>query len=241
RQLVEAGLDDAQPRAGRDLFQPELDEGGGLAAVVCLGIDRIGMPGEREQPLRLHLLHHRLPAYVLVARIGDVPTRHLSGHERPFEPDAEPRPELLVIGQRAPDAGHRSLEIDSLLDAIGHSQPPGCVTNSAAEPDTRPFCCVYPTAARGSICLLSGPNLGVRLRQANRDRRGGCACAERGSRFSPPSWDMRLRRAPTIPSGSWRRLRPAARSTPWRGCLPTRCSSRSAPPSSSTTAAGRAA
>src|SRR3979409_1199639 len=66
RQLVEARFDDAQPRAGCRLLPGEFDQRRAVAVVVLLGIDGIGVPGEGEQPLGLHLLHHSLPGNVLV-------------------------------------------------------------------------------------------------------------------------------------------------------------------------------
>ena len=129
-------------RAAGDRLQRELDQRRRLLAVVLVRIDRVGMPGEREQPLRLHPLHHRLPSQVLVARIRDLPVRRLPGHERSVELHAKPGAELLVVGQRPPDARHGRLELDGLLDAIAHAQPPGCSITYHIAHNTQPNSCV---------------------------------------------------------------------------------------------------
>jgi hypothetical protein len=33
-----------------------------------------------------------------------------------------------VIGQRLPDAGDRRLQLNGFFDAVGHAQPPGCLS-----------------------------------------------------------------------------------------------------------------
>src|SRR6266540_684291 len=125
-QLVEPRLDDAQQRPRRGFLQGELDERRRLSGIIFVGIDGIRMPGEREQSLRLHFLNDRLPAQVLVTRIGDLSARNLSRHKWVFEPDSKPRAELVMVGQRTPDARDRRLELDGFLDAIAHAQPTGC-------------------------------------------------------------------------------------------------------------------
>jgi len=72
RQLVEARFDDTQPGARRRLLQGEFDQRRRLSAVILLRVDGVGVPGEGEQPLGLHLLHHGPPCDVLVARMGDL-------------------------------------------------------------------------------------------------------------------------------------------------------------------------
>src|SRR6266446_9681868 len=109
RELVETRLDDAQQGPRRDAVQRKLDECGRLAGIVLVRIDRIGVPGEREQPLGLHFLDHGLPSHMLIAGIGYLPMRDPPRHEGPVQPDAEPRAELVMIGQRSPDAGYRGL------------------------------------------------------------------------------------------------------------------------------------
>src|SRR5262249_40343291 len=126
RDSVEARFDHAQQGPGRGLLQRKLDQCRLLAGIVVALVLRVGMPGEREQPLGLHLLDHRLPAILLMARIGDLPARDLAWHERPLQPHAEPATEFAMISQRPPDPGHRGLEFDGFFEAIGHMQPPGC-------------------------------------------------------------------------------------------------------------------
>src|SRR5262245_13135366 len=76
------------------------------------------MPGEREQPFRLHILHHGLPLEVLVAGIGDASSRNLSRDEGAVQRDAKPFAEFAMIRQRAPDPRDRCAELETLLDAI---------------------------------------------------------------------------------------------------------------------------
>src|SRR5262245_1779366 len=119
-QFVEARLDDTQARPALGRLKHELDQRRRLLGIILARLDRVGVPGEREQPLGLDLLHGRLPAQVLTARIGHPAARHLPRHERPFEFGTEPGPEFAIVCQRPPDAGHRRLELDGLLDAITH-------------------------------------------------------------------------------------------------------------------------
>jgi len=124
---VETRLDDAQQGPRRDALQCELDERWRLTRIILVGINRVGMPGEREQPLRLNFLDHSLPSEMLVTGIGYLPTRNLPRHKWPVQSDAEPCAEFVMIGQRSPDAGDWGLEFDGLFDAITHAQPPGCL------------------------------------------------------------------------------------------------------------------
>ena len=126
RELVETRFDDAQQGRRRDALTRELDERRRLTGIILAGINRVGMPGEREQPLGLHFLNHGLPAEMLISGIGYLPAGNLPRHEWPIQSDPEPRAELVMIGQCAPDAGHRGFEFDGLLDAITHAQPPSC-------------------------------------------------------------------------------------------------------------------
>ena len=48
------------------------------------------------------------------------PCDGFAGDERRVDPDAEPLAEFLMVGQRAPDARDRGLELDGLFNAIGH-------------------------------------------------------------------------------------------------------------------------
>jgi hypothetical protein len=80
------------------------------------------MPGEGKQPLGLDLLNRRLPNQMFIARLRHTRAHHLSGDKWPFELGAKPRSEFLVIGQGAPDARHRGVELNALLDAISHSE-----------------------------------------------------------------------------------------------------------------------
>src|SRR5579863_2946772 len=120
RQLVEAGLDDRETRAAGDLLEVEFHQRRNLLRVIGLRIDGVGMPGEAEQPLALHALHHHLHAQVLVARVGDLSGGRLPGVEGLLHPDAELAAELLVVGQCAPYPRGRGLQFDALLDSILH-------------------------------------------------------------------------------------------------------------------------
>jgi len=66
RKLVETRLDDSQQSPCQGALQGELDERRRLVGVILVRIDRIGIPGEREQPLGLHFLDDRLPSDVLI-------------------------------------------------------------------------------------------------------------------------------------------------------------------------------
>ena len=61
------------------------------------------MPGKREEPLGLHLLHHCLPFEVLVPRIGNLASRHLTRYERPIQFHAKPFAKLTVVREGTPD------------------------------------------------------------------------------------------------------------------------------------------
>src|SRR5215467_5732826 len=82
RQFLEPGLGDPQQRAAGNRLQPEFHQRRRFAGIILLWIDRVRMPGEAEELLRLHLLDDYLPAQVLVARYGEMPGRGLSGDER---------------------------------------------------------------------------------------------------------------------------------------------------------------
>src|SRR6267143_484444 len=99
--FVEAGLGEQQQSPARDLLQPELDQRGCLLRVVHLRIDAVRMPGEAEEPLGLDLLHHGLPADMLVAGVGDLALRELACYERTLQFHAEPLTELTMVGERA--------------------------------------------------------------------------------------------------------------------------------------------
>src|SRR5262249_5647039 len=116
--LVETGLGEDEQRAVLGLLQPEFHERGCFLRVVHRWIDGIGMPGERKQSFRLHVLHHDLPLEVLVAGIGNVSPRDLSRDEGAVERHAKPLAELAMIRQRAPDPGNWRSELETLLDAI---------------------------------------------------------------------------------------------------------------------------
>ena len=118
--LVEAGLDEGQARAGADGFEPELDQGRLFLRVVDVRIDPVGMPGEGETPGRLDRDHLGLPGHVFVARMGDLAPRLLADSERRLEGDLEPGPKLPVVADGAPDALNGRVQVDGLLDAVGH-------------------------------------------------------------------------------------------------------------------------
>src|SRR5262249_29956468 len=125
--LVETRFDDVQQGPARCLLQREFDERSRLTGIVSVRIDREGMPGERKKALGFHFLDHSLPSKMLVTGMRDLPACSLPRHEWPLQSDAEPRAELGMIGQRAPDAEERSLQLNGLFDAITHEQPPGCL------------------------------------------------------------------------------------------------------------------
>src|SRR5688572_6197844 len=82
RDLVEARFDDAQQGSAGDALQRELDERRRLAGIILIRFDRVRVPGEREQALRLHGLDDGLPADMLVARMRDLSAANLARHER---------------------------------------------------------------------------------------------------------------------------------------------------------------
>src|SRR4029077_3384936 len=142
-QLVETRLDDAQQGSRRGDVRCKLDKAQRFPVIVLGRIDRVRMPGEREQPLRLHFLDHGLPSDMLIAGVGYLPTRNLPRHKRSVQTNAEPRAELMMISQGSPDAGDRGLEFDGLFDAITHAQPPGCSLGSPSRDQTQPFYCSF--------------------------------------------------------------------------------------------------
>ncbi len=52
--------------------------------------------------------------------MGDLPPRLLADDERRLQVDLEPGPELPVVADRAPDALDGRVQVDGLLDAVGH-------------------------------------------------------------------------------------------------------------------------
>ena len=70
RNLIEAGFRHRQHYALLHRLERELDERHRLRGIVVICINRVRMPAEREQPLRLHLFDDevdRLPAYTSCA------------------------------------------------------------------------------------------------------------------------------------------------------------------------------
>src|SRR2546421_9903294 len=120
RHLVEAGRGEQQQRPGRGLLQAKLDQRGRRLRVVDLRIDAVRVPGEAEEPLGLESLHHRLPAHVLVAGVGDPSLRELTRYERTFQLHVKPLAELAVVREGAPHAPERRLELDAFVDALIH-------------------------------------------------------------------------------------------------------------------------
>ena len=108
----------SQQRAARALLQPEFHQRRRLLRIIGSWIDRIRVPGEREQPLRLHLLHHGLPFHMLVARPGDLSARHLARHERTLQLHPKPLAELPIIRQRPPHPLDRRFEFDPFLNTV---------------------------------------------------------------------------------------------------------------------------
>src|SRR3982074_1260300 len=102
--FVEAGLGEQQQSSAGGPLQPELDQRGWLLRVVHLRIDAVRMPGEAEETLGLDRLYDRLPADMLVAGVGDLALRELTGYEGTLEFYPEPLAELTMVGERAPHA-----------------------------------------------------------------------------------------------------------------------------------------
>src|SRR4029453_3957150 len=123
---IETGFGEDKHGAAAFRLEPELDKCRRLFRIIDLGIDRIGMPGERKQPFGLHLLHGRFPSDWLVARIGQMARRDPPRGKRSVELPPKPFAKLAVVRQRTPDPGRRGVEFDAFFDAIGHTQPPGC-------------------------------------------------------------------------------------------------------------------
>src|SRR5688500_2862102 len=94
RNRVEARLDDRQLRAARRVRERERDERRRLRRVVDLGIDRVRMPAEGEETLRIHRLDPDRD-HVLVALDPDAPAHLAAGLEWLRQLDAEPGVELL--------------------------------------------------------------------------------------------------------------------------------------------------
>src|SRR5262249_15874726 len=101
--ILETGLREQKQCAARGLLQPEFDERRRLFRVIYIGIDGIWVPGEGKEPFGLHFLHDGLPFEVLVARVGNLPTRDLTWYERAIQFHAKPLAELTVICQCTPD------------------------------------------------------------------------------------------------------------------------------------------
>src|SRR5580692_7299628 len=68
---------------------------------------------------------------MLVSRMGNLAASDLTGNKWIFDLDQEPFSEFAIVGERAPDAGYRSLEFNSFFDAIScfrhDTQPLGCI------------------------------------------------------------------------------------------------------------------
>src|SRR5262249_29296409 len=110
----------------------------------------VWMPAPRNVALGLDPLDHELHRQMLVAGVRDLPAHGRALRQRTAEPDPEPRPELVSIGDGPPDPRARRPQHDSLLDLIrnhrGHAQPPGCITYR-----TRGTICNLTVACRGSV------------------------------------------------------------------------------------------
>src|SRR5690606_3326999 len=124
---VETGFGHGQHGAVAVRLEADLDQGRRLAGVVHVGLDRVRVPGEREQSLGDHVPDHGAPLDVLVAGVGDVAAGFLAGGEGGLEFDPEPFAELAMVGERAPDAGNRRGQFDAFLDPVVHVPPRGCV------------------------------------------------------------------------------------------------------------------
>src|SRR5580704_1392053 len=116
--FIEARLRKLQQRTSSGFLKFEFDQSGCFARVVLLGIDRIGVPGEGEEPLVLHLLNNRLPSEVFVPRIGDLAMRNLPWREGAIYFDTEPLTKLLIVRERAPHAGYWCLEFNAFFDTV---------------------------------------------------------------------------------------------------------------------------
>jgi hypothetical protein len=96
------------------------------------------MPGKGEEPLRFHFLDDRLPSYMLVPGMKDLPFRDLAGNKRTFQFDPKPLSKLTVIGEGPPYTGNRGLEFNPFFDGIFHfKQPLGCILTKTGQISNR--------------------------------------------------------------------------------------------------------
>ena len=120
RNLVETGFGEGEKRSGSNGLKAELNQGGRFVGIVDRGVDRIGVPCEREQAFRLHFLDHGFPRHVFVAGMEDVAAGDLPRDEWGLNFDAKPFAELPVIGEGLPDARDGGLQFDLLFDFFTH-------------------------------------------------------------------------------------------------------------------------
>src|SRR6202022_1304987 len=99
RDLVNTRFDNSQQRTTHGVLQLELDERGGLAGIVHLGVDRCRMPAPGQQLLRLGLLDRDLEHDVLVSGIGHLAGILLAGGELLAE-NLHPEPAVEFLDAR---------------------------------------------------------------------------------------------------------------------------------------------
>src|SRR6202167_4626445 len=97
---VKAGLRYREQSPTRGGLQPELNQRGFFLRVIHFRVDRIGMPGKREERLRLDRLDHDLHPHMLISGMSNLTGHRLAGHKWPFHLDHEPFAELTGGGQR---------------------------------------------------------------------------------------------------------------------------------------------
>src|ERR1700728_5001526 len=126
--LVKARLRYREQSPTRSGLQAELNQRGLLLRIIDFRVDRIGMPGKREERLRLDRPNHDLHPHMLVSGMSNLTRHRLADHERPVHFDQEPFTKLTGIRPRLPNPRHGGRNLNALLNPIFHNeQPPGCI------------------------------------------------------------------------------------------------------------------
>src|SRR5580698_489705 len=82
------------------------------------------MPGKGEKPFGLDVLHDHLPFKMFITRMSDLAAGGLTRHKRTIELHTKPLAKFPIVGQGAPNAGYRRLQLNSLFNTVVHSQIP---------------------------------------------------------------------------------------------------------------------